>query len=369
MSKTVAAPEPQDDDGMMVSSPFIGGDPIVEEDQGTMVDLLEGNNEAGRFQPVVPAQDRKIDLNPAKHEAGPELSDAKDEAQKAEDGDEAQAEGKETDAEVTPEELEKTGEESQKASEEDKAEPKKPIMIPKYRLDQEVAKRREAEARLEARNKAIEEAKPFTKEAPVVEIENLTESVKSMFDKVLDGDLDAATADFAAMMQSSNQKLIEAVRADTAKQVMAGSQHVTATTDLDTVIDDLESTYDVLNSKSENYDANLVSEVLAMQAGYAASGMSDAQAMDKAAKNALLLYGYAQAESDEPAAAEPKAPAKSRDVERNIKAAAQQPPDLPPSSSDDQTKIEEINVLELSDDEFDALPESVQRRLRGDFGA
>jgi hypothetical protein len=368
MSNEAVASEP----GNM--NPFVGGDPIESENLGTMQDLVENaDTSSGNFQTIKPAEIREADMTQAKYEEAPQLSDAKDsdeadtsaEAEEAEEsadvseGDTAEADT----AETTPEDLEDAGEPAEKAEAE---QPDQKIMIPKYRLDQEAAKRRAAEDRAKRLQEQLENAAPIT-DAPDIEFD-IEERVKTAFDKVLDGDIDTATQAIAEVIKSTNLQVLEAARADAAKQVVAGTHKTQQATELDTVIDTLESTYAVLNPSSESYNKELVQEVLAMQAGYAAAGMTDAQAMEKAANNALLLYGFAEAVSDDPAQApvpakEEKGPSPS--IKRKVEAKRQQPPSLPPSSSDD-TEAPEIDINQLTEDELFALPESTIRRLRGD---
>ena len=377
MSKEAEAQDSADD--ITVTSPFVGGDPIEDENLGTMTDLVENATEdAGRFQAIESAEARQTKLEQAKHEEAPSLGDAKEDDEKEDDETDASAETAEaeetaaetTDEAETPEDLDDAGEPTDKAEAEEgeEADKKAPIRIPKYRLDQEVAKRRAAEDRAKRLEEQLKTAQPYT-EAPDLKFD-IAGDVKAAFEKVLDGDMDSATQAIVDVITNTNKQVLEAARADTAKQVVAGTNKQSAASELDQVIDQLESTYDVFNQQSENFNSDLVDEVLAMQAGYAATGMTPAQAMQKAADNALLLYGYAVAEGDEPAAqTEAKEPPKpSRQVEKNVKAKEQQPPPLPPSSSDDQgDAASDYDITQMTIDEFEALPESVQRRLRGDY--
>lgn len=370
MSKEVAqetVPEVSDD-AMM--SPFAGGDPIESEDLGTMTDLVENADAgAGRFQQITPDEGRTTDINPAQYESAPTLSDAAEETTDEADAPEETAEAEEpaaetTDEAETPEDLEDAGEPTQKAEETPQ---KEPIRIPKYRLDQEAAKRRAAEEKVKQLEEMLNNAAPVT-DAPELDFD-IADSVKAAFDKVLDGDLDNATQAIVDVITSTNKQVLEAARADAAKQATAITNQTAQKTELDQVIDRLETTYDVFNQESDNYNQDLVQEVLAMQAGYRASGMTDAQAMEKAANNALVLYGFAEFEGDAPEqteapAAETKT-APSQQVRKNVEASKQQPPDLPPSSSREE-RTPEIDIMQLSEEEFDALPEATLRRLRGD---
>jgi hypothetical protein len=67
---------------------------------------------------------------------------------------------------------------------------------------------------------------------------------------------------------------------------------------------------------------------------------------------------------------QPKAATKRTRVKENIKDAKKQPPDLSDAGADSDKsgkKSEDVDVTKLSTDEFDALPETTKKRLRGDF--
>jgi len=57
---------------------------------------------------------------------------------------------------------------------------------------------------------------------------------------------------------------------------------------------------------------------------------------------------------------------KRREVSRKLKAAESQPPDMPGESS--ATRGEEsVNLNNLTEEEFNALPDATLKRLRGDL--
>jgi hypothetical protein len=64
------------------------------------------------------------------------------------------------------------------------------------------------------------------------------------------------------------------------------------------------------------------------------------------------------------AAAKPGTSQRSAAVQRNLKANAQQPPTVPAGGGGQQP---EIDISRLTEEEFDALPDAVIARLRGDF--
>lgn len=129
---------------------------------------------------------------------------------------------------------------------------------------------------------------------------------------------------------------------------------------LDAVVDDLEEQYDVLNEDHENFDQTVIGEILDIQQGLVLTGKySPAQAMRKASK-LILPTAVTASETPDP---------KVTDIKKNLEAAKKMPPDTGEKgeNSDKGGDIEDGSaVSEMTMEEFDAIPESTLKRLRGD---
>lgn len=131
----------------------------------------------------------------------------------------------------------------------------------------------------------------------------------------------------------------------------------------DMTVEALEKQYDVLNPDQEAYDPNTAGEVLDLAQAFEARGASKADAVLRAV--GYVFKGY----EVKPETPEKKAPEKRKtDVSKNLDAAAKQGKDLSGvgDSSAAAGKANEIDVMKLSEEEFDALPEETLRRLQGD---
>ena len=130
--------------------------------------------------------------------------------------------------------------------------------------------------------------------------------------------------------------------------------------DFDAVVANLESKHDMLNADHKDYDEEMVSDILVLQSGFVNSGkFSPAQAMQKAAAHYL---------PDAPAPTD--IDAKKTDLEKNLDAAGKMPPDTKDkgANSDKGGDIvkDAAQINDMSEKEFDALPETTKSRLRGD---
>jgi hypothetical protein len=329
------------EDNVNYASPFVGGDEIDDEDLGNVIESEQTTYRSGEPAPI-----RKANFTPAD---GSELTISKPEPA----AEEPQAAAEEP-----------VAEEPEVAAEEPEAPEPKAIMVPKTRLDQVSAKWREAEARVERLQRQLDSAQPFTA-APEVRLD-IGDRAKTMFDQAIDGNLDGANQAFSEIINQVAQQVVNVVREDTARQVVQGGFAMSQEATFDQVVNELESQYAAFRPNTPDYNADLVQETLAISAGFQNAGMTPAEALQRAANYTVTLFGLAQPEAEPPPAAAPQ-PVKRGGVERGAKAAAAQPPDLPRTAQREREAGDIPDINSLSDEELDALPEAVQRRLRGDF--
>lgn len=262
---------------------------------------------------------------------------------------ETESEIEESEEKADEEETEETEEEPEK-----EAEPAA-IHVPKSRLDAEIAKRRELEAKL----KELQgEGKP---KAGEVNLEGL--DAKSIFDKVLDGDVEGAGTALQDMIRHVAQTTAQTVTESLMPQIQNAPNVTQAQMALNQAADALVAQYDVLNPQSEGYSETLQNEVVDLRDVYIDRGYTPVEALQKAAKMVMSAEGIA-AKSATPAA--PKAAPKPKpNLEQKLKAAESQPPAISQQSGGEQEPA--IDIMNMSDDDFDQLSEAQLARLRGDF--
>ena len=124
------------------------------------------------------------------------------------------------------------------------------------------------------------------------------------------------------------------------------------------------STYPQFDNESEEFDEGLLDEVVAQMDSYVRLGHDRVTAFDKAVKNVVKVYDLGVPAAEEPAqAAKPTTAAKP-----TRSAAEKQPPASTGAHGDagDSTGASAFDPTRLSEEEFDALPLSKLRELRGD---
>lgn len=264
--------------------------------------------------------------------------------------------------------------------------------VPSFRLAQESARRRTAEARvqemedylnsLQQQPAATQPQQPAQQDVPAATPEGTSEdaaalgelsidfgdNAKQMFDKALDGDIDTANQLFSDMVNEAATKAAQAAIA--ASPAASGQQDVSVAVEQQlqynnmrndemVVIESLEQQVTAFNPNSPDFNKDLVNETLAIQNAYVQQNFTPADAMKRAASMTLAAHGITVA-----AAPVPASDANSAQVQRNVAANNQQPPIVPVGAGN---KVPDVDISAMSEEEFDALPEATIARLRGDF--
>ena len=279
-----------------------------------------------------------------------------------------------------PKDGETQADEGDKAPEEEKVEEEAdddknenfPIRLnrAKEQRDKEKARADAAEARayaLEQLSRTPQPPKPEAKD-PVAE---LTALMDPLYEKVeearADGDIKLAAS---LQRQIDNAKLqIGDIKASRIAQ--HESARMTDTSRYNTMADALESRFPQLVADDENYDQSTVEKLNYTSAAFEKMGNSASDALRLAAGIVMGEDIFAKGNSSKTVTARPeKAPAKPEIRKPNIEKAVETQKKQPPSSSElginqDSTTLDPER---LSDEDFDKLPDSKKRELRGDFG-
>lgn len=291
-------------------------------------------------------------------------------------GDEITSE--ETSEEVTSEDVEEAkgtkAEADADASEDESEDDSKEHMIPKARLDAknriiEGERRKRAEVEQELARLRAEQSKESestnTPKTPST-VDELEARVDELEQKYLaarrDGDSDTELSVMRELRQIDRQ--IHKIELDEMKQSAVST--ATQQSEYDTTVAAIEDMYPALDPAEDNdaYDKDKVLEVQDLASGFEATGSTPAEAL-------LRAVSYAFPDEGNVASIKKAADKRKTDVAKNVDAAKRTPPDKDKTGLDsDKAGMdgELPDPAKLTEEEFDALPESQKARLRGDFG-
>lgn len=312
---------------MTDTSVFYGGDPIEEED--------------------LSALDRGDALEPSAEPEAPAPS-AEPEAPAPEPSAEPSAEPGVEDAEPA----EKPGEEAEVP------EGLKPDhKIPKARFDEVNLKRKAAEARLKQLEDELNRLKTPQDPAATFDFDAKEEAYMAA---VVDGEFAKAKTIRAEIRQAEQA----ALRAEAAKVKTEAVTQTQLELDFKSTVTELETKYPTFNSRTETFDEDATNEVLELHQVYMQMGKypTPSDSLRAAAELIALKYGVTPP-APEPAPSEPS-PKQVAAAKRKAEVAATQP--SIPQSGVPGTPLE-VGIGAMSEEEFDALPESKKAELRGDL--
>lgn len=245
-------------------------------------------------------------------------------------------------------------------------EPKKP-MVPKSRLDEVLAKQKALQKQLDdlmaAKNAAEAAPEAYDFAVKEVEYQNL----------VLDGQHDKAAA-LRAEIRKAERAQLEFELTQKVEQKVTQSQQMSA---LQQAAAELEANFPVFDRSSPDFNEKYTQEVIDLRDAFIVKGENPVAALSKAAKFVLREYDLVDmGSSTTPSLASTSAPAskapavdevakKRAEVARNLKAANAQPPQMAGESSAARGE-KAFDVMQLSEEEFNALPPATLARLRGD---
>ena len=297
------------------------------------------------------------DAGEASDESAPEDEDDGEEAESTGDADGDTPEGDEGDDQDG--EVASSEDKSKAANDKGKSNSKKTrTMVPKSRLDEVLAKNRELNAKL----KAVEKSKPAAKDDAAPFDFDAKES--EYMDAVLEGDKAGALA--------IRKEINEAQKNAWSTEVNTGNTVDRQRELFEEASAGWEARFEVLNPASDNFDKNLTTSIIAYTKGLQDQGESPIEALDTAAETLLRANGYitddAPADTPKKAAPKSKPRGKTTGVKDKVDASKRQPRELSGGEGSAIRENDELDVSQLSDEEFEALPAATLARLRGDHG-
>jgi len=273
--------------------------------------------------------------------------------------DEEEAEDSEAEEEAETAEAEET-EESEAEGEEEESEEHR-IPYDRFKQVNDRAKEAEAEAKRlrekleryeESSKEKPEETPEFdfdAKEAEAVDalLEGETEKYKTVRREIREAEKSMYLREAERVAKQSDESMREAM---TFEETAAA----------------LEREFPQINeADKKNFDSEARDEVLELYEGYARSGRyTQAAALDKAVRKVARFNQWGQ-EAKEPDDPKKVVDIKKADVKKKAEAAQKQPPNMEGKAA--EVEEPKVDFSSMSDEEFEALPESTKRRARGDI--
>lgn len=237
-------------------------------------------------------------------------------------------------------------------------------MVPKARLDEVLAKLKDQQKQLEQMQslKASDEVESsntpeYDFEAKEVEYQGL----------VLDGEVSKA----AKLRQEIRQAEREELRRELKQEVSQTVEYDRTALALQQAASQIEEAFPFFDQNSDQFNEALTTEVVELRDAFIVKGVNPVEALTKAATYVIKandLYegdsgsvpalGDAQRSLDELAR-------KRSQVQKKLEIASKQPPDMPEATQ--ATPSGRINVMALTDKEFEELDAQTLARLRGDI--
>jgi hypothetical protein len=249
--------------------------------------------------------------------------------------------------------------------------------IPKARLDREIQKRRELEQQLQAlqAGKRVEEV---VAEDKPIEVQIDAEAITRALDMNLDGKNTEAAGLLIEQMQNAVSNAVTQTKTQMREELKASTDAAVSTavgqvsaqanqTTYEATVAQIETDYPIFNPDVEGFNPELASRAGNMRDALVRDGLSQAEALTEAVEITLGRYAPEHLKQPVAAAEAGQAPAgqTARERKRNIDAANAQPSRVAgtPNATEDAGRID---LDKLTDEEFDALPESTIAELRGD---
>lgn len=244
--------------------------------------------------------------------------------------------------------------------------------IPYDRFKKESEKRKAAEEKLsgfEEKFRLLQEqldrmSAPESKEPDPEPAEpelDLNAELTEALNGALDGNVADAATKIAELIQKTNAKAVK----DATKSSTETIQTMTAAEKAQALLNEeanrLVAEYDVLNKESENFNSDILQEVLDIRDAFIAKGEPGHLALKRASDITLRLHGISGKQEQQKQEAPPPP---QKDIKKNVEAAIKTPPR---STGELETGKTRRSIEEIPEAEFEKLSEEDLRRLRGDI--
>jgi len=327
-------------------------------------DLDDGSVLPEGFQPN-PAPAESPDDDDTEDKDDDEDADKGSDSEGDDTGEDEDDASEDDDSESGEDESEDTDADDESEDEDDPADKPASKGIPKRRFDEvneEKKTLREENARLKAQ---IEAAKPPTEDDP--EPYDIKAGELAYMELLLDGDTEAALAKREEIDVAKEAKWASQTSASTQTEIKSEAEH----TELLALSAEAQEMFDVFNPDHEDYNQGMLNKVMTFMRGYLADKVPGPDAFVAAIADVADMYDLmpvAEGTTEKEDASKPKPTGKKKVDKRKKKLAedAVQPVGSEGSGST-ESGVVAPDVETMTDEEFDALPEAAQARLRGDI--
>jgi hypothetical protein len=243
---------------------------------------------------------------------------------------------------------------------------KKEHLIPKTRFDEALTKARRREEQLQEKIKALEGQNTSAKQtSDVAKMQEEIEALQDEYeDLIMDGKKDAARAVRKKVdkMRDDLYEVRTSAKTDQARNAAIEQLN------FDAALANVEATYGKVNPDSPDFDEDTTEEVAVLLEAFVAKGMARHTALTKAVKYVLGEPPKAEGENDAEAIRKQRA----KDARKAAADAAEKTPASAAKVGLDSDKAggsgkHGIDVLKLTQEQFDKLDEETIAELRGDF--
>lgn len=257
------------------------------------------------------------------------------------------------------------------ADAEQKAEKKREQRIPLSRhkdmLEKERAKRADLERQLAQYQRGSEVA---TLNQDITKAEEGVLAMEKEYNKLLgEGELDKA-AELMAKIRKAERSIVEA---QNDLKIAAAEARAVERTRFNVALERIEAAYPQLNEDHEDYDAELMEDVVDLKSAYERKGLTPTAAMQKAVEK---LVGKSTRKQEAALDTTPRvnekdvaAERKKEAVKKTLDAVGKTPPSTTKVGMDSDKAggaLAAKDVMKLSQEDFSKLPDDVLARMRGD---
>ena len=234
-------------------------------------------------------------------------------------------------------------------------------MVPKARLDEVLNKQKALQKQIDdmkaAQAPVAEAPEEFDFGSKELEYQNL----------LLDGEAEKA-AQLRADIRQAERVQIEYEMTQKMSDTVSNNHQATA---LQQAATTLEAEFPMFDQKSSQYDEAMTQEVIELRDAFIIKGENPVAALSKAAKfviseNGLVDTAPALSSTAAPATNQDEVAKKRAQVSKKLSAASAQPPEMQGEGTATRTD-KALDVSNMTEDEFAALPEATLKRLRGDI--
>ncbi len=275
----------------------------------------------------------------------------------------------EEEEEKEPEAKEEEKEDGEEADEEKESEAEAEVLdgelqIPKDRFDEVNERMKNAEGEVKSLKAQLEIVVEEKTPEPEPDPYDFASKEKEAMDALLEGDQDKYAEIRSEIRVAERDETLREARKISAQ----GDSELQETLTFEEAGAVIEGDYPQFVESSESYDSVAREEMLDLFVGYAKSGRyTRVQALQRAADKAAKMYGLTAVSAQEKEIDDPKkvVDIKTGDPKKKAEAANNQPP-IMETTHGGKSEEPKIDVPSMSDEEFDALPETTKSRLRGD---